>query len=141
VQAAFVPALVAGQQVKITLVVVDQLGNQSAPATQTVTVQKAPVATFTASNVLPGQNIPMNATGSEGDLASYHWTAQPVALGTTQVLTQTPPPAAPTNPTAVSNVAPASVAPAGVAPASVEPADAAPASVAPTGPKTKSSKS
>jgi hypothetical protein len=64
--------------VTFQLVVVDNLGVSSAPVTQTVTIQSAPIAVLTAtpSPVAPGGTITLSGAGSTttGTIAQYNYT-------------------------------------------------------------------
>jgi hypothetical protein len=89
-----VPAnIAAGQQIKITLVVADDLGNQSAPVTQTITVRQAPVATLSVPTVAAaGQTITLDASKSAppANLKQFKWT---IAEGPVTPPAPTPTPA------------------------------------------------
>jgi hypothetical protein len=82
---AVVAGLPPGTTCTFQLVVIDDLGQESAPVTATVEIQAAPVAKITAPKTAgAGKSFSLDATGStpQGQIKTYRWT-----------LTSTTPPA------------------------------------------------
>lgn len=74
---AVVAGLAPGTTCTFQLVVIDDLGQESAPVTATVQIQAAPVAKITAPKTAgAGKSFTLDATGStpQGQIKSYRWT-------------------------------------------------------------------
>lgn len=83
---AIVAGLAPGTTCTFQLVVIDDLGQESAPVTATVAIQAAPVAKITApKTTAAGKTFTLDGTGStpQGQIKTYRWT----------LMSATPPPA------------------------------------------------
>jgi hypothetical protein len=74
---ATIPNLAPGTTCTFQLIVIDQLGQESAPVTATVEIQGAPVAKITApKTAAAGKTFTLDGAGStpQGQIKSYRWT-------------------------------------------------------------------